>query len=635
MIRSFAVATLLLASVSAHAQELSKPMATPVPHDVPVARDVAYPGGTIDLNVDATNVGQGIFQVKETIPVAASGPMTLLFPSWLPGNHSPRGAIEKLAGLKIMADGKEVPWKRDTVTVTAFHIDVPEGAKSITAEFQFLSATNPDQGRIVMEPNILNLQWNSVSLYPAGYYVRDIPIRATVKYPEGWTAVSGLPATKQGNHYVYNTTNYQVLVDSPVFAGRYYKQWALSPKVDLNVWADDPKELDATPAQIDAHKRLVQQAVKLFGAQHYDHYEFLLALSDKLGGIGLEHHRSSENNPGTGYFTKWDEGAGGRNLLPHEYTHSWNGKFRRPANLWTPDYATPMRDEGLWVYEGQTQFWGYVLGNRSGIYSKQQTLDAYARIAAYYANQPGRKWRSLIDTTNDPIIAHRKPIGWRNYQRSEDYYNNGLLMWMDVDSILRKQSGGTKSMDDFAKAFFGMRNGDWGELTFTRQDVIDTLNKIQPYDWGGFFHKWLDEVNDSDPAIGFENNGYKLVYNDTPSDLYKEREKKGGLDLTIGLGLAIAKDGNVEAVQWNSPAFQAGMDIADKIVAINGKDYDPKLMKQAVTDAKDSKDPIRLLLKKDDGYHEIAIDYHGGLRYPHLVKIGKGETGLDRLLAPQ
>ncbi|MAW98627.1 MAG: peptidase M61 [Sphingomonas sp.] len=632
MIVRFALATaVLLSSTSAFAQQRSKPQPVPIVNTIPDARDTAYPG-TITVNIDATNLDQRIFEVEETIPVAKAGKMTLLYPSWLPGHHSPRGQIEKLAGLRVTADGKLLPWVRDTVDVTAFHIDVPAGAREIKATFQFLSATSPDQGRVVVGPDIMNLQFQSMTLYPAGYFARDIPIHATVRYPDGWTAVSALPATKQGNSYVYQTTDYQTLVDSPVFAGRYYKEYPLSDKVDLNVFADNAKEIEASPEQIAAHKRLVEQAVKLFGAQHYDHYEFLLALSDEMGGIGLEHHRSSENNPGPGYFTKWDEGAGGRNLLPHEFTHSWNGKFRRGADLWTPDYRMPMRDSLLWVYEGQTQFWGYVLGNRSGLYTKQQTLDAYARIAAYYDSMAGRKWRALVDTTNDPIISHRMPIGWRDYQRSEDYYNEGLLMWMKVDAMLRDQSGGKKSLDDFARAFFGMRDGDWGELTYTMQDVADTLNTIQPYDWMGFLKKWVYDLHPDGVTAGLEQNGYKLVYTDQKSDLDKERTKKGNADLSYSIGLALSSDGDINAVAWNSPAFEQGLDIADKVVAVNGEDYSADAIEKAVSEAKGTNKPIKLLIKGDGKYREIAIDYHGGLRYPHLEKIGTGTTGLDRLL---
>ena len=641
MIRTFAFASLLLASTAAVAQLTpagnSRPQPVPIQNTIPAPEDVDYPG-TMTLDVDASDTSQGIFRVKQTIPVDKAGPMVLLYPKWLPGNHSPTGQLDKLAGLTITGNkGAPIRWTRDPVDVYAFHIDVPDGTKKLNLAFQFISATAKDQGRIVMTPNLISLQWNSVSLYPAGYFTRDIPVSATVHYPAGFTAASGLPSKANGPIYTYDTTSYETLVDSPVLAGRYYKQWPLSPKVDLNVFADKPADLAATPEQIDAHKRLVDQAVKLFGAQHYDHYEFLLSLSDQLGGIGLEHHRSSEDGTGEKYFTDWDNQIGDHNLLPHEYTHSWNGKFRRPADLWTPDFRTPMRDSLLWVYEGQTQFWGYVLQARSGIVSKDDTLDEYAMIAAYYDNMPARQWRDLLDTTNDPIISQRRPKGWVSWQRSEDYYNEGLMVWMEVDSMLRQQSHGTKSIDDFARAFFGINDGDWGEVTYNFNDVVNTLNQIQPYDWATFLTERLQGISDQAPLNGFVQNGYKLVYTADETKVFKQAEaNRHKVDASYSIGLAASsKDGGVEAVIWNSPAFKAGMTVGDTIVSVNGKAFSPDALNDAIVAAKTDKNPIHLNVERQDDYRDVAIDYHDGPRYPHLVKVGTGETGLDKLLAPK
>ena len=638
MLRSIAVASLLLSTAAPALAQVppgnSAPQPVPFVDTIPAPQDTPYPG-TILLNVDATNTEQGIFRVKETIPVAKAGPMALLFPKWLPGAHSPRGEIEKLAGLVIKANGRVIPWTRDMVDVFAFHIDVPAGARNLDVEFQFISATKPDQGRIVATPNMISLEPNSVSLYPAGYFTRQIPIQMTVKFPTGWTAAGAVPAKANGSTYVYDKTNYEILVDSPLLAGRYGKTWPLSERVNLNVFADDPKELAATPEQIDAHKRLVEQAEKTFGAHHYDHYEFLLSISDQLGGIGLEHHRSSENGVTPGYFTEWNASPGRRNLLPHEFTHSWDGKFRRGAELWTPDYRTPMRDKSLWVYEGQTQFWGYVLQARSGLVSKQDTLDAYAGIAGSYDLAPARQWRDLIDTTNDPIISARRPKGWTSWQRSEDYYNEGLMVWMEVDAMLRQKSGGTKSIDDFAKAFFGIRNGDWGEVTYTFDDVANTLNGIVPYDWAGFLTKRLTETGQPAPVDGFAMNGYKLVYTAEPTKYFTNAEKSGGVNVTYSIGLSVAKDGEATAVIWDSPAFKAGMDVGTVIQAVNGTAYSGDVLKAAIFAAQTSKEPIKLLVKSGPRYREVAIDYHGGPRYPRLQKTGTGETGLDKLLMPR
>jgi len=636
MIRKAVVASLFL-STSALAQVPagnSAPQPVPIVDTIPAAQDVPYPG-TITLNVDATDTERGIFTVHETIPVSKTGDVALLYPKWLPGNHAPRGEIEKVASLVVRANGKVLPWTRDTVDVYAFHVNVPQGAKTLDVDFQFLSATKGDQGRIVATPTMISLQPNSVSLYPAGYFTRQIPIQMTVKFPTGWTAAGAVPAKASGSTYSYDTTNYEILVDSPVLAGKYGKVFPLSPRVDLSVFADDPKELNATPAQIDAHKRLVEQAAKTFGAQHYDKYNFLLSITDQLGGIGLEHHRSSENGVRPGYFIDWENSTATRNLLPHEFTHSWDGKFRRGADLWTPDFRMPMRDSLLWVYEGQTQFWGYVLQARSGIVSKQDTLDAYASILASYDNSRGRDWRPMIDTTNDPIISSRRPKGWTSWQRSEDYYNEGLMVWMEVDAMLRQQSGGTKSIDDFAKAFFGIRDGDWGEVTYTFDDVAATLNRIQPYDWAGFLQKRLTETGQPAPIQGFAMNGYKLIFTPEPTSYFSKVEKLRGTDTSYSLGLVVGKDGNVTSTIWGSPAFKAAIDVGTSIEAVNGRAYSGDVLKAAIVEAKTSKEPIHLLVKNGERYRDLAIDYHGGPRYPRLEKIGSGETGLDRLLTPR
>ncbi len=636
MIRITITALFATAAIPAFAQVPagnSAPQPVPIVENIPAAADMPYPG-VITLDVDATDTQRGIFRVKETVPVTTAGPMTLLYPKWLPGNHSPTGQIEKLAGLVIRANGRVLPWTRDTVDVFAFHVDVPEGARRLDIELQFLSATAGNQGRIVATPDMMSLQFNSMSLYPAGFFVRDIPVDAKVRYPEGFTAVSAIPSRAKGQTYSYDRVNYQTLVDSPVLAGRYYRQWPLAQGVALDVFADTLEELAATPAQIDAHKRLVDQAVKTFGAQHYDHYNFLLSISDKLGGIGLEHHRSSEDGVKPGYFTEWDTSVPARNLLPHEFTHSWNGKFRRGADLWTPDYRMPMRDSLLWVYEGQTQFWGYVLQARSGLVSKQDTLDAYAAIAGSYSLVKGRQWRPLIDTTNDPIVAQRKPKGWTSWERAEDYYNEGLMVWMEVDAMLRRQSGGTKSIDDFARAFFGIRNGDWGEVTYNFDDVARTLNGIVPYDWTGFLNRRLTETGQPAPVDGFAMNGYALVYTAEPTPFMKQLEKTRGTDVSYSLGL-IVKDGNVSASIWDSPAFRAGVTVGSMIVAVNGQSYTGDRLKAAILAAKNTKTPVVLTVEDNDQIRVASIDYHDGPRYPHLQKTVAGDTGLDRLLAPR
>ncbi|MFL6859872.1 MAG: peptidase M61, partial [Sphingomicrobium sp.] len=336
-------------------------------------------------------------------------------------------------------------------------------------------------------------------------------------------------------------------------------------------------------------------------------------------------------------LTDWDKMAWDRNVLPHEFVHSWNGKYRRPARLWTPDYRTPMQDDLLWVYEGQTQFWGYILGARSGMLSKQDTLDAIASTAATYSTgTPGRVWRPLIDTTNDPIIASRAPQPWRSWQRSEDYYSEGQLIWIDVDRIIRQQSRGRRSIDDFARAFFGMRDRDWGELTYTFDDVVATLNTVQPYDWRSYLRAKVYSVAARPPLDGITQGGYRLVFADEPTKWIKSAEKSGkNSDLTYSGGLVVGNDAKVTSVLWDGAAFNAGITVGSEIVAVNGRKFDPDALKRAIKAAASNGPAPELLIHDGDVYRTVKLDWHGGLRYPRLEKVGKGRGTLDALLAPR
>lgn len=605
---------------------------------IPPARDIPFPG-TIRLRVDATDIQRRIFRVRQTIPVPQPGDFVLLYPEWLPGAHSPRGAIKNVAGLRITAGERRLSWRRDPVDVYAFHVDVPEGVKSIDVEFQYLSATDSDHGRTVMTPELASIQWIANSLYPAGYFVRGIPVQASLTVPRGWQVATALrPESGAGTSAItYRTVPYDVLVDSPALAGVHFRRWQLSPDVTLHVAADRPEELAASDEIIALHRRMVEQAVKLFGSQHYDRYDFLLSISENLGGIGLEHHRSSENGVKTGYFTDWAAAQRDRNLLPHEFTHSWNGKYRRGADVWTPDYRTPMRNSLLWVYEGQTQFWGYVLDARSGMMSKQETLDAIAAIAATYDSAtPGRRWKPLIDTTNDPITAERSPIPWRSWQRSEDYYSEGLLIWLDVDRIIRQRSKGRRSMNDFARAFFGMNDRDYGELAYTFDDVVATLNRVQPFDWAAYLERRLNAYTERAPLEGISEGGYRLVYTDTPTDWFKAGEKKTKtVDLSYSGGFTVStRDGKVTAVVWDAPAFDAGLTVGSKILAVNGRTFDGEALKRAIAAAAKSREPVRLLVESGDTFRTLDLDWHGGLRYPRLEPTQGGKGTLDALLQP-
>ncbi|WCE02564.1 peptidase M61 [Pseudoxanthomonas sp. JBR18] len=605
--------------------------------DVPAPRDVAYPG-TVALHVDAGDTRQGIFRVHETVP-AKSGPMTLLYPSWIPGDHSPSGPVAMMAGLKITAGGKPVAWTRDPYDVYAFHVDVPAGAQALELDFQYLS---PRGGGFEMTDRMLDLEWNKVALYPAGYYSRGITFAPSVTLPDGWQFGSALEtASTQGATTHFKPVTFNNLVDSPIYAGQYFKRVDLTPKggapVHLDVVADAPKYLEMTPEQAQAHRNLVVQATTLFGSHHYDHYDFLFSLSDQLGGNGLEHHQSSENGLGTGYFTDWDQGAPDRDLLAHEYTHSWNGKFRRGADLWTPNFNVPMGDSLLWVYEGQTQYWGFVLTARAGLWSAQQFRDALAMVAANYdRNRVGFQWKTLEDTTNDPTAAHRAGLPYRSWQMSEEYYSAGQMMWLGVDAKLRALSHDSKSLDDFAKAFFGVDNGSYVTKTYTFEDVVAALDAVVPYDWASYLHARVDAVNP--PLDTIEGTGWKLVYTDTPSTYQKQYDSQPQsprhlYNFTWSIGLTMAPDGTINDVRWDGPAFKAGVSTGAKLVAVDGQDYSVDAFKDAIAAAKTRKAPLELLLQYQGVTRTVAVDYHGGLQYPHLERVPGTPDYLSQIIA--
>jgi predicted metalloprotease with PDZ domain len=632
----FLAALALSTTLASAAVAQSAPQPVPIIDRVPEPEDRPL-SAPMKLDVDATDIARAIFRVKQSIPVEAGKPLTLLYPQWLPGKHAPRGALAEMTGLKIRANGKLLEWTRDPVEVYAFHVDMPAGAKSVDVEFQFTSPVLGSEGRIVVTPAMMNVQWEQVSFYPAGHFTRAIQVQPSITLPKGWTGVAALDGAKTSTGRIdYGVTTYETLIDSPMFAGPHYRKWDLGNRVTLNVWADEAKFLEAKPEQIASHKALVDEAVILFGSKHFDRYEFLLGLTEELGGIGVEHHRSSENTRETDYFTGWAENGSERSLLPHEIVHSWNGKFRRPDTMWTPNYSTPMRDNLLWVYEGQTSYWDLVLSARSGMQSKEMVLAEWAKYAGFYAEQPGRDWRSVEDTTHDPIFGARKPKPFASQARGEDYYNEGALVWLAADMTIRELSKGKRSLDDFAKAFFGVRDTDWGVLTYDFEEVVRTLNAVQPYDWATFLDTNLRQPGQPAPLAGFEKAGYRLVWKEEPNIFDKERMKEtANADLAHSLGVTVDKDGKVTSVMWNSPAFKADIVNGAKIIAVDGVAYTKDRLTDAVTVAKDGNVPVRLLVERNKRYDQIDIAYSGGLRYPHLEPTRTGETALDRLLMPR
>ena len=608
---------------------MTPPIATPA--DTPYV-------GTISLDVDMTNVNARIFDVHEVVPVKTRE-LTLLYPEWLPGTHSPSNEVGRLAGLVVTANGTRVAWMRDRVDMHAFHIDVPQGATSLEVNFQYLGAIDPKRSRV--SSTFADLTWNSVVLYPAGYFARDINFSTKLKLPSGWKYATALETKSQnGDQVQFADTTLNTLIDSPLYAGVNFKRLDLSTGPDnevyLDIFADKVSDMEVTPEELQFHKNLVSEAQKLFNSHHYDHYDFLFSISDVVSGKGLEHHQSSEDGSRANYFTDWAAGVGGRALLPHEYTHSWNGKFRRPADLWTANFNVPMRNDLLWVYEGLTDYYGNVLTARSGMRTPEQARDVWAAIAADFEISPGRNWRSLVDTTNQPIVSSHFTVQeeWPSYQRSFDYYPESDLIWLDADTKIRELSNGAKSLDDFARLFYGIDNGSYVTVTYNLDDLVKALNSVQPYDWASFFKTRVYEVNPQVPENGFTQGGYKLVYNDTEPEAMKHADKSRGTNFSHSIGMALKPDGGVAGVWWNSIAFKAGITPDMQVEAVSDQKYSADKMNAAILDAEKNNSPIKLLVKHDDQYMTVSLDYHGGLRYPHLERVESTPDRLDDVLAP-
>jgi len=606
---------------------------------IPVAQDTPYVGNLI-LKVDLTDVDRRVMAVHESIPVKP-GPLTLLYPEWLPGHHAPRGPIDGLAGLTITSGGHPVAWSRDPVNVYAFHLQVPAGVSQLDLEFQYASALVREQGRTVVTPDMLGLQWNTVVLYPAGYFSSRIVVVPSIRLPEGWEFAGALDIdNRQGASVLFKPASLDKLVDSPLFAGRYVRVLDLDPgartPVRLNLFADSADGLDVRPQQLVAHRRLVKETYALLGPPHYDRYEFLLALSDHFGDIGLEHLRSSENRRTPGYFLEWDKTASGRDLLPHEFSHAWNGKFRRPEGLATADFNVPMRNSLLWVYEGLTNYLGVVLAARSGLWSEDFARQSWAALAASMdGNRPGRAWRDLEDTTEQPIITPRRPLSWLSWQRTEDYYTEGELIWLDVDTKIRELSGEKRSLDDFARAFFGLPSGS-GLATYTFNDVVRALKAVAPFDWESFLNERLHSHGPGAPLDGLTRGGWKLVYTEVSSDYVRSLEdQRRAMDFTYSLGFSVSLlTGQLTEVRWGGPAYQAGLSMGTTLIAVEGREYRPVRLRAAIAAARLSKQPIELLVKSLDRYRTVRLAYFDGLKYPQLQRVEKTEDRLTAILKP-
>ena len=634
--------TACLFTAASAQSKISLPQPVPLPPAVEAPRDTPYPG-IIDLHIDATDVLRRIYQIRETIPVSKSGTLTLLFPQWTPGDHAPNEPLEKLAGLVVTTKRTRLHWVRDTVDVHAFRVDVPSGASTVELQYQYLGGVGPVTGPMLITQTMLDLQWQSLILYPAGHFDRDIHYRASITLPPEWTYLTsmdgGSPDPKSGgNTVVFPPIPLDALIDQPIMAGRYLKQIVLSDSpvpVRLDVAAQSPDGFTALPEAAKRFAALMPEAYKLFGSHHYDHYDHMLFLSDELGSY-FEHHRSGENVFPADYLKstpKFPADVPDLSYIIHGYVHSWNGMYRRPAEMWTANLNTPQRDSMLWVFEGLTCYWADVLSYRAGFNKSSDIEEQFAGLAAATTLDAGADWRSLEDVNNDPIIIARKTEVWPSWQRNMfETYSAGEMIWLEADSIIRQQSDDKKSLDDFARTFFGGKS-DAGNVTstYTLPEMLSALNAVQPYDWNSFFHSRLNDYGQGRLAHSIDRAGYELVFTNKPIG---SGPPPKSLDLAYSLGMRVYATGNITAVHWGGAAFKANLSIAQNILSINGKPYTPEVFTQAI-DGAVTGGPIDLVVERNGSRLATSIVWRGGMRYPHLRHIAGKPDFLGEILAPR
>ncbi|WP_296175414.1 peptidase M61 [uncultured Brevundimonas sp.] len=607
---------------------------------IPAPTAETYPG-VIKYEVDATDVERKIVRVRQTIPVTA-GPLVLLYPKFLPGNHAATGPIQLISGVTVTGGGSRIDWLRDTIDPNAFHIDVPQGVSEIVVEFQWLTQPDNATWRVVMTPEMVNLQWEKALLYPAGYRSTGITFAPSIRLPEGWKYGVALDTERYENGVAtFRPTDLYTLIDSPLFGGAHYQRIEIDPRgeaVHLNIVADEAKNIAPTPEQIAWFENLVTQADRLFGARPYDRYDFLVAATSKMGGIGLEHHRSSENSVPTDFFTNWGKNMGAVGLLPHEFVHAWNGKRQRPADELTANHNIPTQNTLLWVYEGQTEYWGDVLTARAGLASKDDILVTVAENAAFYDNQPGREWRPLQDVNNHNLLGYRTSNPYSSWMRGTgDYYRESLLIWLDADTLIREATGGKKSLDDFAKGFFGGDDGSYAPRGYTFEDVVAALNAVHPHDWASFLRTRLDATGPDAkaPLDGLARGGYRLTYTDSLTAGEKRIQSGWATDFQYSLGFTLSSSNKLTGIRWGGRAFEADIGPGWELVAVNDRVASAEVLRDAVTAAKGTSAPISLLLKNGDRYRTVAFDYHDGLRYPRLERIPGTPDRLGDILSPR
>lgn len=603
-----------------HTRRLIEHSEVPKPVDHPFK-------GVIALNVDATDITRKIFWINQQIPVQHSGLLTLLYPQMEAASHGPSLNVANLTGLMLKADGQRLKWHRAPTVPHAFHVDIPAGTKMLDVSYQVIADSE------ALMPDIVDLQWQKLILYPAGWYARNLTYNIQAKLPQGLRTVSALPHPGSTNGIVQlSKVSLETLLDTPLYGARYLNSVVLSsshPRVTLNVMAQRASDTVVPAKRIDELTKMLEQALLTFNIEPFTSYDFMVRLTDDGYSGGVEHATSSEISGSSDFFSHWDQQLNNRDIIAHELVHAWNGLARIPADQWV---ATPNEPQGtslLWVYEGQTEMWGRVLAARSGLRSIQETLDQLALDAAEVANRPGRLWRPLSDDVKYPSFMLGKRTPWRDWQRRKDYYREGVLLWLDVEATMRAQTNGDRGLDDFARSFFAK---SVTEKTYTFESLCADLAKLAPYDWRDFFEQKLDGHN-IDPTEALKKLGWALVYGEQPTETYLQDERANGVtDLSYSIGLAVADNGQIAHVNWQSPAFLAGLSSYARILSVSNKPFSHAEIISAVRNAKLT--PITLKIEQDGQQRIVMIDYKGTLRYPKLQRLKKTPDGLSSFLAP-
>lgn len=596
----------------------------------------------IRIQVDLTDAARNIFHSKLTIP-AKPGPFTLVYPKWIPGNHRPSGPIANVAGLRFETGGKAINWQRDPVDMYAFHLDIPAGASEITAYLDTLTGTDSAGATgSAASSQLLVLNWNQVVLYPQGTSSDAVEVLPSIKLPLGWKFGTALPDPRvNAEDVTFGAVSLTTLVDSPFIAGEHFRQIELShpgesPQHMMDLVGDSDEDLAMSKDDVKSYQNLVAETGALFGARHYRQYHFLFTLSDQVGHHGLEHHESSDNASGERTLRDPALHMLEAGLLPHEFTHSWNGKYRRPAGLATPNYQEPMVGDLLWVYEGLTEYLGNVLTARSGLWTPEQYREALALTAAAMDHTAGRAWRPLEDTAVSVQILRLMGPAWESWRRSLDYYPEGELIWLEVDTRIRQLTAGKRSLDDFCRIFHGGQSGPPKVVPYTLADVAKALNEVAPYDWENLLKQRVNSVITHAPLDGIERGGWRLVYNDQPNAFQRAEEKlNGGVNLTYSLGFWLKKDGEFGDVIPGSPAYDVGIGPGMKLVAVNGRRWTKEVLHDAIRAAQNSHQPIELLVVNKQIFKTCSVKYDEGERNPHLERVPAPPDLLSDILRPR